>query len=189
MHIKPHPDIKLRTAVLFSGGYDSGAAVFKSIRDNTFDLLFIDYNQSYLENELKAAQEFAYHWRLKLVVRKMLGMTDMKDRNLHFLSVAKQLGYERVIVGIRNPTPLFDKHGDSNYFTVSRYAKKIGIKVSFPVLCWTKFMIFHMLHEYRYVKFYNCYNNQRNCWVCDCSNCIQQRKYQYILNTTRKVSL
>lgn len=49
----------MKRAVTISGGYDSYAA-FLLIKDKKkYDLVFFDYGQSYLKNELKSARRIA----------------------------------------------------------------------------------------------------------------------------------
>ena len=162
-----------KECVLFSGGFDSAAAALLSPR---CDLLFIAYGQSYLDHELKAAQDFASYVSAFLVVHRIPGKDDMKGRNFTFLQCAASYGYSHVTLGVRNPTPLFDKHGDSNWVILNWYANKLGLHLSFPVLCWSKNRVFDFVQEnYQLDKLYNCYNNNTDYKTCPCVNCTQRR--------------
>jgi len=164
-----------RQALLFSGGYDSAAVWFK-IKDQEYtDLVFIDYGQLYLDNELEKAKQFAERVGKELRVVSILGETDMKDRNIIFIQTLLRLGYTTVYLGCRNVLPIFDKYKDSNWL---RLKWIFGDLVKLPIVWWGKRKIIKYLKNngYDYDSFYNCYNNNSDYKTCDCVNCKELQK-------------
>ncbi len=166
-----------KVATLMSGGFDS-LAVAEKVCTQADYFIFFDYRQRYVEKELFAAKTYTHYKGKKLKVEVHPGgTTDMVGRNFFFLLRLKQLGYTHVFMGTRNPTYLGDKYGDSNYIALKLFAWLIGIKVSFPVMWWTKRRIFRYLLK-KDLQFYgyNCYNNKDNYLTCDCVNCKERRQ-------------
>ena len=46
----------------------------------------------------------------------------------------KAMGYNEVIIGTRNLLPIFDKHGDSNWFNLKLLQHLCGIYINMPVV-------------------------------------------------------
>lgn len=159
-----------KTALLFSGGYDSAAVWFKVKEPDYTDLVFIDYGQLYLDKELEKAKLFAERLGKELRVVKIAGTTDMKDRNIIFIRTLLRLGYTNVYLGCRNVLPIFDKYKDSNWW---RLKWIFGDLVKLPIVGWNKRKIIKYLRKqgYNYDNFYNCYNNNSDYKTCDCVNC------------------
>ena len=112
------------------------------------------------------------------MLRDPWGAHDMPGRNFRFLTQLKAEGYTDVYMGTRCPLPMFDKFGDANYFSLKLRAKKIGIRVHMPIMCWTKTMVFKYLKKRTYLeRFYNCYNNRLDYFKCKCVNCIERVRF------------
>ena len=171
----------MRSVVLFSGGFDCIAAVIKYMESKPAfkpDLLFFDYNQIYLENELEAAQDFTLKHDFRLIVHKMPKLKhDQERRNFYFLAEAKLLGFDHIITGNRNVHSWFDKYKDSNYFSIKQFAKLMNIKVQIPVLAWSKSKIIKYINNFDpSLKPYNCYHNNTDYKSCGCPNCAEMRR-------------
>jgi len=129
-----------RTAILFSGGWDSLYCLIEAERRiEQPDLLFFDYGQSYLEREMIAVQSMEKEGlkRLKYIKYPPIPTQDGKlgifdNRNGRFLEAAAAIGYQRVYFGSRNLIPLFDKYGDSNRMWAKRQGLELGIEVPTP---------------------------------------------------------
>ena len=167
-----------RQALLFSGGYDSAAVWFKIKDKENTDLVFFDYGQLYMENELKKAILFAKSIDKELIVLRFPGKTDMKNRNLIFIEKAMLANYDTFYLGCRNILPIFDKYKDSNWWTMRMFARDNGIRIVLPIVGWGKKKIINYLKDngYGYDKFYNCYNNNTDYKTCECVNCKELKK-------------
>lgn len=131
------------TAVLFSGGWDS-LYCYAWAESRNPDLLFFDYGQPYLEQELTAVTGMRSAGASVQVVHyppiaNSNGIFD--NRNLRFLEHLAGLGYKRVYFGSRNLLPIFDKYGDSNWWFGKQQARRLGIEISMPATVTPKFVI------------------------------------------------
>jgi len=167
-----------KVAVLFSGGFDSGAVYLKAPKVGV-DYIFFEYGQIYMVKERQAAVNFLKRLDLHLNIISIPGHHDMEGRNFKFLDWCAEAGYTDVYIGTRCPLPWFDKYGDANYFSLNCHASKLNIKVHFPIMLWSKKKVFEFLEKYVSLnEFYNCYANKDNYRTCDCSNCLERKKYE-----------
>lgn len=135
--------------MLFSGGYDS-ALVAAWMRDewsgHRVDLVFVDYGQPYVLEELEAAQYVADHLRLDLRVVSISKIDfgaggKFEGRNEKLVAAAISTGAEMVAMGVRNLLPFFDRYGDSNLVWARRLSKRIGVEVVTPIAGWPKWLV------------------------------------------------
>jgi hypothetical protein len=165
----------MRTCLLFSGGWDSAAAFYAS-KKKISDLLFIDYNQTYLKNELESCTKFAEYNNQILVVSKLDLKDDIEGRNFYFLMEAKRLGYTHVVMGTRNILPLFDRFKDSNWFSIKLFCRLVNINFVLPILFWNKRKIVSYVKSKYPHSLYNCYYNNNDVTICTCVNCLEMRR-------------
>lgn len=170
----------MKTSVLFSGGWDSCAAYLKhrkAFPDSPIDLLFFDYGQNYLEKEGVSAQDFANFVAAPLVEHKIPNMVhDNERRNFLFLAEAKKLGYSRVILGVRNVLPIFDRYRDSNYVGIKLQAHLLNMVAELPICGWRKSRVVEYVQKSGYSnRPYNCYNDRLDFENCPCRNCEEMR--------------
>ncbi len=166
------------TCVLFSGGWDSAACVIKYQHLNP-DLIFFNYGQNYLNNELAAARDFALHFNLTLkVIDYPLGH-DFQRRNFHLITQAQRLGYKTIIIGARNLIPLTDPYKDSNWWSLRCFGRLMGIRLLNPMVGRTKRYIVRFVRSHYSGQLYNCYNNKTDIATCDCRNCRELQRLAF----------
>lgn len=165
----------MKTALLFSGGWDSIACFYKTEHLDP-DLLFFNYNQIYAQKELDSAVLFARFFEIPLRIQKLELVHDQERRNFFLIAEAKRLGYQRVIVGSRNLIPLFDKYKDSNWSSLKLFGKMMNVEIVLPVTGWSKRKIVRVVQERWAYRPYNCYSNGNNFDTCACPNCAELRK-------------
>lgn len=165
----------MKTALLFSGGWDSIACYFETLHLNP-DLLFFFYNQNYQTNEVKSARQFADHFREPLREQFVDLVHDQERRNFFLIAEAKRLGYERVILGSRNVLPLFDRFKDSNYYSLKAFGRLMNVEVVLPITGWNKRKIVQRVRREYSARPYNCYANRLDFLDCPCPNCAEMRK-------------
>jgi 7-cyano-7-deazaguanine synthase in queuosine biosynthesis len=175
----------MTSCILFSGGWDSVAVALKIPKA---DLLFINYGQIYLENELKIAREFAIKHNRVLYIHKMNLSHDIERRNFYLILEAKKLGYSSIYTGNRNILPLFDKYKDSNWLTLQILAYLSNIKLYLPIVGWSKYRIIRYVLSHTNLIPYNCYNNENNIENCSCSNCRELRKIPNFLLISNNIN-
>jgi hypothetical protein len=161
----------MKTCVLFSGGWDSIAMALKA--PFMADLLFFNYGQIYLENELKVAQEFARRFRRNLRVETLSLHHDIERRNFYLLIEAKRLGYTRIFIGSRKIAPPFERYKDINWLSVKLFCYLINVKVCQPLTGWRKWRVVRFVRARTDITPYNCYNNNTDYKTCPCSNCLE----------------
>jgi 7-cyano-7-deazaguanine synthase in queuosine biosynthesis len=164
----------MKTAILLSGGWDS-AACFLLNQDIEADLIFINYGQIYLENELRAAEAFSGFFKRDLRVVNLNLSHDQERRNFFFISEIKRLGYGHIIIGSRNLIPLFDRYRDSNWVSLKLFGYLMRIRVDLPITGWGKRKIITFVQKKYPKALYNCYQNKNDFRVCDCQNCREIR--------------
>lgn len=167
----------MKSVVLFSGGYDSIAVALK-LNPNECDLLFINYNQSYVLNEFRSAKYFAKEKGFTLKVSDLNLKTDQKMRNVYLIMEAIRLGYDQIYLGTRNILPIFDNYKDSNYLTLKILSYILKVKIKMPVVLYSKKRILKLCNEGFNGKPYNCYNNSQDFLNCQCKNCKEIRSLQ-----------
>lgn len=165
----------MKTALLFSGGWDSVACYFETLHLNP-DLLFFFYNQTYQTNEAKSARQFADYYREELIEKFVDLVHDQERRNFYLIAEAKRLGYERVILGSRNFIPLFDRYKDSNWWSLKQFGKMMNVEVVLPITGWSKEKIVRRVRKEYPHRPYNCYANSINFTTCTCPNCKEMRQ-------------
>lgn len=136
------------SAVLFSGGWDCLYCLIKAQAAGDYpDLLFFDYGQPYLEQELKAVMAMKESGLKNLFICDYQTLTAQKiknssgifdNRNGRFLLQVSKFDYRRVYFGSRNLIPLFDKYGDSNFIWAKRQGRELGIEVMTPATAMPK---------------------------------------------------
>lgn len=157
--------------ILFSGGWDSTLC---ALIHKDADLLFVYYGQRYAKQEQITAELIANELNKKITwATKYLGH-DAKDRNLNLIMIAKNLGYDEVIVGIRNVLPIFDKYKDSNWWTLRKFGKQNNIKITMPIIGYNKKRIVNMVKKTIKTIPFNCY--KEGALNCECVNCKEMRK-------------
>ena len=142
-------------AILFSGGWDSLYCYIKSkSRFESSDLLFFDYGQPYLESETLAVFNMQTEGLKTIKFIKYEDVVSVKDgifdnRNGRLLQYVKTLGYTSVYIGTRNPFPMFDKYGDSNYFWSRQQSKLLNLNIYTPAILMPKFLIKFVCRLYK----------------------------------------
>ena len=126
-----------KTAVLFSGGWDSLYCYLRALEAGDDPVLvFYDYGQSYLHDEQAAVQLMQSMLHEPILVRHYPvipvenGIFD--NRNLKFITDLESMGFQTVYFGSRNILPIFDKYGDSNWWWAKRLAYNLGITIKMP---------------------------------------------------------
>lgn len=165
----------MKTAVLFSGGWDSAACVIKLMeRGEQFDLFFVNYGQTYVDNERAAVSKFITHFGLQAVERTARHIRhDQPGRNFMFIAEAAADGYERVISGSRNVLPWFDKYRDSNWVALKLFAWSLKIRIELPVVGQSKRRIINTVRQSYPHQMYSCYANKTDLTTCNCVNCME----------------
>lgn len=125
----------MKTALLLSGGYDSVACLIKY---RNADLFFFNYNQSYLEQELKSVKYIERELLKPVQIIKKDWHTDIKNRNFLMIAELNSLGYNKIIIGTRNLIPLFDKYKDSNWLSLKILSLLFRIKIKMPLVGMSK---------------------------------------------------
>ena len=153
-----------REIVLYSSGWESTGCVFKAGPDAP--LVFFDYGQSYLKAEAVKAQRFAVAFDRELVVVSSKSIIEqmgnrlpsgtvldetnrrivVPDRNLLMLRAVHHWGARLVWFGTKGIHPLFDSYGDSNWATLKREGRRLGVDVRLP---WTMIPKFWVKHRVR----------------------------------------
>lgn len=156
--------------VLFSGGWDSTLCALKH---PNAELLFVNYGQNYVDQELKTAQKIAEELNKKLIVVSIYLGHDAKNRNFNLIMIARGLGFDKIIVGVRNLFPAFDKYKDSNWWSIFKFGRDNNINIKTPIIGYKKkFIVKGVLKKIKTMP-YNCYKN--NEVDCDCVNCVEMR--------------
>jgi hypothetical protein len=158
----------MRSCILFSGGWDS-MAVALMIREA--DLVFFDYGQTYMENELRATRAFAGNTGRSLTVLTLPLEHDQERRNFYLLLEAKRRGYDRIYTGNRNLLPWTDKYRDSNWVSLKLLGWLANLDIRLPITCWSKPRIVEYVRHRTHIVPYNCYNNCSDFTTCSCPNC------------------
>lgn len=125
------------TVVMFSGGWDSLYCYTQALHTRQKpDLLFFDYGQPYLAQEIMATTAIAEKLGVKVQSARFPKIADNKgifdNRNLKFLEFCASAGYRRIYFGTRNLLPWFDKYGDSNWWFGRQQAKRLGVEILMP---------------------------------------------------------
>ena len=167
------------SCVLFSGGWDSVACALMYKDSHNPDLLFVNYGQNYLLNEVRSAKAFAEHQHMRLIQKQFPLQHDQERRNFYLMSFAKLQGYETIIMGSRNFIPLFDKYKDSNWWSLKRYAAMMNVEVLLPITGWDKKRIVSYVRDLYPNRPYNCYANSADFRSCKCPNCTELRNIGY----------
>ncbi len=165
----------MKTCVLFSGGWDSASCVLQLLErgETNFDLLFLNYGQTYLENEWAAARKFADFFSLNLCNSVLPLEHDQERRNFYLIAEAKRRGYQRIVSGSRNVLPWFDKYRDSNWVALKAFAFLMNVTVELPIVGHSKKRIVrHIRRSYPHLP-YNCYSNSTELSTCSCVNCTE----------------
>ncbi len=164
----------MKTCILFSGGWDSASCALKMLeRGERPDLLFINYGQTYMQNEYAAALRFAMYFNLELYRVQVPLKHDQERRNFYLIGVAKALGYRRIVSGSRNVLPWFDKYRDSNWVALKAFAYLMNVTVELPIVGHSKKRIVrHIRRSYPHLP-YNCYANSTDISTCSCVNCTE----------------
>lgn len=162
----------MKTALLISGGWDSVACYYLN-KKKKLDLLFINYNQNYYDNEIKVLTNLMVSERREFKIINLNLYHDIERRNFYFITELKKLGYKKIIIGSRNILPVFDKYKDSNYLSLKLFGYLMGIKIALPVCGWSKKKVVEFVKTKTDVIPYNCYNNLNDINNCSCVNCIE----------------
>lgn len=133
----------MSAVVLLSGGWDSAycALVASPLRPCC---VFIDYGQAFASQERVAAQAVARALGLDLKERYMQQLKARHDgvvpgRNLRLLQLAiDTTGADTVFFGCRNPSPLLDRFGDSNWVWGKAAGWLLDVSVRMPCVGLTK---------------------------------------------------
>lgn len=164
----------MNPAVMFSGGWDSAAAALWAFdRFPRVDLVFYRYNQTYMENEYKAALRFADRFSQPLLIADLNLIHDQPRRNLHFIADLHRRGYRHLISGSRNILPIFDRYRDSNWVTLKLVAHSFGVRIDLPVVGQSKKAIVNKVRQNCDFAMYNCYSNSTELSTCNCVNCTE----------------
>jgi hypothetical protein len=138
------------TAVLFSGGWESTACAVNAWRyiAPLFDLVFFDYGQPYLEQEVRSTAAIAGLLEQPLVVSHIDEMVAdehgvFADRNATFIRKACELGYRELYFGCRSPVSWswVDRWGDSNVEFVAEMEREQRCVIRTPCLCKPKWFL------------------------------------------------
>lgn len=167
----------MKQALLFSGGWDS---VLCAIKNKNAELIFIDYNQLYLENEKIAALKIAKELNRPLKIIKLPLKTDQSRRNFFFILELKRLNYSSIIIGTRNLFPIFDNYKDSNWFSLKLLSYLIDIQIIMPIILYPKILIIRNVLKVIKSIPYNCYYNNISYKLCKCKNCLEINQIQRI---------
>lgn len=134
-----------KKALLLSGGMDS---IVCGLIEKDYDIIFFDYNQSYLDEEYRCAKLFADRIKKEIKIIKQNWHTDIQNRNYYMIAEVKKMGYDEVIIGTRNIIPLFDKYKDSNWFNLKLYQYLIKIYINMPIIGNFKWQVKRKLDNY-----------------------------------------
>ena len=128
----------LHTIVLLSGGYDSVYCLLKNENYLRAKCLFFNYGQPYLEEEQEAVRVLKYFFNLDCeeIFMDSLNRTGgtFTDRNETFLRMAARRTPDEIYFGTRNLLPLFDKHGDSNWWWAKKMSRQLGVPIRTPAV-------------------------------------------------------
>ena len=163
----------MKKCILFSGGWDSVAV---ALMETKADLLFFNYGQTYFENELLVARNFAKAHRRNLIVSQLNLAHDIERRNFYLILEAKRLGYQVIYTGNRNVLPIFDKYKDSNWLTLKILGLISNLVIKMPIVAWGKKKIVKFVLMNSSIRPYNCYNNLNDFTKCECQNCREINK-------------
>jgi 7-cyano-7-deazaguanine synthase in queuosine biosynthesis len=147
------------------------------------DLVFFDYGQKYVANELRIAKQFSVNTGRPLLVLTLPLTHDQERRNFYLLLEAKRNGYQRVYTGNRNLIPWTDKYRDSNWVSLKLLGWLSNLDIRLPITGWTKKTIVNYVRHRTHIQPYNCYENGDNAYHCDCVNC---RELVAIWKTSKK---
>ena len=126
---------KGREMVLCSGGWESTAVALL----RKAPLLFVDYGQSYAQQERAAVQRLAS--ALDVPLLQVTTAVNRKERNFDMMKLAKDNGATRVALGCRAISALFDRYGDCHRAALQRAADKLDIEVVLPLIGMPNFMV------------------------------------------------
>ena len=140
--------------VPMSGGWDSTYCLLHAIRKHRLSdiqLVFFNYGQSYLKQEVRAAKYVAWFFNVPLRIEVMDNLEStrgvVRDRNLEFFKRIHDLHPEIVYFGCRNPFAWFDRYGDSNWWWGRAAGKMFGFKVVMPCVARRKGHILDTLRD------------------------------------------
>ena len=110
----------MHTVVLLSGGYDSVYCAIRNPNIRETDHLFFEYGQPYLSEERRAIAALGNLLSIEIETIQIdapsCSSGTFANRNETFLRMAAGRGAEEIYFGTRNVLPVFDKHGDSNWW-------------------------------------------------------------------------
>jgi hypothetical protein len=136
-----------RKALLLSGGMDSVAC---AQLERSFDCVFFAYGQSYEVLERPHAEAMARALGKELIIIDKPWQTDIPNRNFYMVAELAQRGYNEVIIGTRNLSPLGDCHGDSNWMSMKLLQLLLGVYINMPVVGLFKWQIKSKAKDHTY---------------------------------------
>lgn len=129
--------------VLLSGGWDSAYCALKIPKPA--HAVFVAYGQSFSAAEYKAARAVSERLglpfekvNLQFIAMDKRGTFKNRNDQLIAAALAKHSDATEIWFGTRNPTPLFDRHGDSNFIWGKLAGLRHGVKVKMPAVCLPK---------------------------------------------------
>ena len=144
----------MNNVVLLSGGWESALCAAVACREAPIGRpiipVFVDYGQSFLVQELRAARAVAHKLHLDdlIVVQENLDDANrhgriIYGRNERFLMAAldRVPRVESLYFGSRNLLTIFDKYKDSNYQWGKQMGKKYHIDVQMPATLMPKWLV------------------------------------------------
>lgn len=164
-----------KKVILISGGWDSAACFFQLKNPDDYELIFFNYGQNYLKNELATAERLSRFLKRALLVVNLDLHHDQERRNFFFISEIKRLGFEEIVIGSRNLIPLFDRYRDSNWLSLKIFGWLMNIRVRLPITGWGKRRIIKFVRKFYRGPLYNCYENRQDYLTCPCVNCRELR--------------
>jgi 7-cyano-7-deazaguanine synthase in queuosine biosynthesis len=150
------------------------------------DLVFFDYGQTYMQNELEAACQYSRNNGRALTVFTLPLKHDQERRNFYLLLEAKRRGYSRIYTGNRNLIPWTDKYRDSNWLSLKLLGWLSNLDIRLPITGWTKKRIVQYVRHRTHIVPYNCYKNGIDPQVCDCVNCKELAAVDHEIKRNRR---
>lgn len=142
-----------RSVVMLSGGWESTLCLIRAHRERSDVVaLFVEYGQSYVAEERRAAAKLAGLVDVPLITEVMSDAPRaargvFPDRNLRLLQRAASLGSE-VWFGCRGPLAAFDRtYRDSNAQWALKVARELGVTVRMPCLLFPKWLVRHQVRS------------------------------------------
>lgn len=140
------------TIVLLSGGYDSIYCLMHTENYRKAKCIFFNYGQPYLEQEQQAVKALSDYL---LIECEEISITPLNNsgntflnRNETFIKRASQRSPKEIYFGTRNLFPLFDEHGDSNWWWAKKMSRKIGIPIKTPAVGLPKSLVISSVHSF-----------------------------------------